>query len=64
MLGASILHNAGMKGLKNYLAGDKMKGGVYSRPDKWQESIEDALKGIITTPNHWSFCNDITNGCE
>ena len=62
--GASILHNAGMKGLKSYLAGDKMKGGVYSRPDKWQESIEDALKGIITIPNRWSFCNDITNGCK
>ena len=59
---ASILHNAGMGGLKSYLAGDEMKGGVYSRPDKWQKSIEDALKGRITIPGE-SYCNDLTNGC-
>ena len=62
--GASILHNAGMGGLKSYLAGDKMKGGVYSRPDKWQDFIQDTLKGIVAIPSKEAYCNEILTGCK
>jgi len=53
-----------MGGLKSYLAGDKMKGGVCSRPDKWQDFIQDVLKGIITIPGQKSYCNEILTGCK
>ena len=62
--GASILHNAGMGGLKSYLAGDKMKGGVCSRPDKWQDFIQDTLKGIVAIPSKEAYCNEILTGCK
>jgi len=48
--GAAILHNAGTKGLKSYLNGEKLKGGVYDRSANWQTAIGKALeKGEIST---------------
>jgi len=44
---SAILHNAGIKGLRSYLKGDKLKGGVYDRSLNWQKSIKKALDGWI-----------------
>lgn len=50
---ATILHNAGEKGLDSYLDPTTNKANfenpskVYNRSRNWQESIKEALKGII-----------------
>ena len=50
---AAILHNAGEKGLDSYLDPTANKANfenpskVYNRSRNWQESIKEALKGVI-----------------